>query len=469
MLAALLPAAPGCKSSVRQLKGSSLAGQRAEPLVAVSLEPTPGRTEVGPLSAIRVKLSEAPDPASLGSEPLRVTDLFTARRLAGSTTISADGLTLAFRATEGLPRSGMISVDVSALLQSLRGGRYAANPEAGSPQFPAFYATFSEAPVLDPRIEVVDATSSSVTLAWDAASDNSSPDGSRITYKIYLARSGEPIDYSRPPERETAPGALTDVVTRLEADQEYRLAVRATDPLGNQSLPSPEVTARTRSTADNLPPEFSGIVKLEADVASPTTLKAVWSAGRDRPDPLAPLSYNVYVSTEPGQQSFNLPTKTSAPNATEVLIDGLATDTEYFVVVRAMDASGNEELNTVEAPTPRRTPVSFAADVLRMLTLPQGYDASLCWPVCTGFRQPGGCARGGCHSGGNPAGGLGLLKYQDYIGSTSIVPGNPGRSDFIARLRTTGARRMPRGGTCNLLDDCIRVVERWIEQGAHDN
>ncbi len=459
----------GCKSSVRQLKGVSLAGEKTEPLLAISLEPTPGRTEVGPRSVVRVGFSEAVDPASLGSEPLSVTDLFTARPLTGTTVLDLDQRTLVFRATAGFPGISMFSVDASPALRSAKGGAFTANPEPNTPRFPAFYSTFLEPPVLRGVLSFVDASTSSVSLGWGAASDNSSPDGSGITYKIHVARSSEAIDYSRPPERETAEGALSDTVMRLDAGTAYRFAIQASDSLGNLSLPSNEVIASTRSTTDGEPPEFAGIERLEVNLASPTTLKAVWSPGRDRPDPLAPLLYNVYLATESGKQDFSVPAIISAPGATEVIIKGLLPDTEYFVIVRAMDAEGNEEMNTVEAPTPRRTPVSFSENVLRMMTLPAGYDPSLCWPVCTNFRQPGGCARGGCHSGTFPAGGLGLLTYEDYRDSSTIVPGNPGGSEFIFRLRTTGGRRMPQNGRCNLLDDCIQVVERWILQGALEN
>ena len=97
-------------------------------------------------------------------------------------------------------------------------------------------------------LRVVGTTSSSVSLEWEAATDNSSIDGAALTYQIFLARAPDAIDFSRPAGRETLAGALADSITRLEPDVEYRLALRATDGLGNLSAPSDEVLARTLST-----------------------------------------------------------------------------------------------------------------------------------------------------------------------------------------------------------------------------
>lgn len=471
VLVGLLAAAvPACKTSVSPLRGKAPGSQTAEPLELLSLDPAPGRIEVGPRREILASFSQDLDPATVTPDALAVTVTATGKPVPGATRFAAtEPRSLRFAPTAGWPPEALVSVNLAPGLRSADGAPLgvSANPQA--PRLPVAYSTFAEAPSLTGALELVEVTSSSAALRWGAASDNSSPDGSQLTYRIYGAAEGNPINYDAPAERETTAGTLADTVTRLEPDTAYHFAVRASDALGNLSAPSNEISARTLSTADRIPPSFAGVEKLEVDPARPTELGVSWQPAVDAPDPQAPVSYNLYVALEPGKQDFQIPALTTPAGATSATLTGLLPDTEYFVVVRAMDASGNEEQNTVEAPGPRRTPVSFSKNILPLLTLPAGYDPTLCWPACTSFRQPGGCARGGCHAGGAPAGGLRITSYADLAASPTIVPGDPARSEFVFLLRTTSARRMPRGGTCNLEVACIDRVARWIEQGAQDN
>ena len=469
ILGLAVTSASGCKSSVRQPHGGSRGGQgqAAQPLLVVAIDPPAGRTEVGPDSVLEVSFSEAVDLDSLGQSPVRAVDLKMLEPIPGSVAVGPGGRSLIFRPEGGIPDGAMFSFDLSRDLRSSSGGPLAVSSDPGAPRLPAFYATFSEAPRIQGSLRFVEATSSSISLEWDRATDNSSPDGSLLTYLIFAATASEAIDYSKPPLLRSDPGATSAAVTRLEPGVEYRMACRARDELGNLSPPTNDVVARTRTTDDALPPDFGGVTGLEADPEIPSRLKVTWAPGLDRPDPQTPLTYNVYLAFGSGEQDFTTPSRTSAAGATELLLEGLAPNTEHFVVVRAMDASGNEEKNTVEAV--RRTPVSYVENVFKILNLPRGYDASLCWPPCTNFVQPGGCARGGCHTDAGRAGGLGLQTYAQMIQSDTIVAGNPARSQFIFLLRTTTARRMPRGGTCNLGEDCIQTLERWIAEGARNN
>ena len=46
-----------------------------------------------------------------------------------------------------------------------------------------------------------------------------------------------------------------------------------------------------------------------------------------------------------------------------------------------------------------------------------------------------------------------------------FVPGKASKSLIVKRLKGLGGVRMPKGGT-PLADDEIRIVSRWIDQGA---
>ncbi len=70
----------------------------------------------------------------------------------------------------------------------------------------------------------------------------------------------------------------------------------------------------------------------------------------------------------------------------------------------------------------------------------------------------------GCHGGVKQAGGLGLVFRENAM--SSIVPGSPGRSELIRRVRHDDPElRMPFEGA-PLEEDEIDILERWIEQGA---
>ncbi|HEX4445208.1 MAG TPA: fibronectin type III domain-containing protein, partial [Polyangiaceae bacterium] len=97
------------------------------------------------------------------------------------------------------------------------------------------------------------------------------------------------------------------------------------------------------------PVTFAGA--LSAAPASTTALFVTWGAASTAalPDGGGVFTYRVYVATAPGLENFGAPTVVSAPGATSIVIDnGLTASTKYYVVVRAVDASGHEDTNTVE-------------------------------------------------------------------------------------------------------------------------
>lgn len=75
-----------------------------------------------------------------------------------------------------------------------------------------------------------------------------------------------------------------------------------------------------------------------------------------------------------------------------------------------------------------------------------------------------------CHGGPEPRGGLslesrgGLLKGGKH--GPAVVPGNPGKSELIRRLKGISEPRMPFGGPPWLLDDETLAIEQWITNGA---
>lgn len=106
---------------------------------------------------------------------------------------------------------------------------------------------------------------------------------------------------------------------------------------------------------DHAAPRFDGLTLAEA--LSPGTAHLTWSAARDAS---APITYLVFVGDGPGTEDFAA-APIATTDATEITIAGLAPAARptYFVV-RARDAHGNTDDNTVEKS------VTFSADRLTL-------------------------------------------------------------------------------------------------------
>ncbi|HEX9179259.1 MAG TPA: c-type cytochrome domain-containing protein, partial [Burkholderiales bacterium] len=81
------------------------------------------------------------------------------------------------------------------------------------------------------------------------------------------------------------------------------------------------------------------------------------------------------------------------------------------------------------------------------------------------------CAK--CHSDngimGAPPEGYRLSSYENALSPADrvrIVPGNPGASEVVRRIRGQSQPRMPFDGPPWLGEEDIRLIEAWIRQGA---
>ena len=93
---------------------------------------------------------------------------------------------------------------------------------------------------------------------------------------------------------------------------------------------------------DTLPPVFAGIESC-VDAATDGVLDLGWSVATDNSPP---ITYNVYQANVSGGQNFAAPSYTTS--ALTYQVTGLINGVEYFYVVRAVDALGNEDTNVVE-------------------------------------------------------------------------------------------------------------------------
>lgn len=100
---------------------------------------------------------------------------------------------------------------------------------------------------------------------------------------------------------------------------------------------------------DTTAPTFSGASSVNATDID--TLHITWSAASDDQDAVETLHYRVYVATTSGEQDYDVATLETSAGATTADVSDLAEYTEYFVVVRAVDSSDNEDTNSHEVST----------------------------------------------------------------------------------------------------------------------
>jgi hypothetical protein len=124
-----------------------------------------------------------------------------------------------------------------------------------------------------------------------------------------------------------------------------------TTPSGNNTSADMSVAPDMTVLADTTAPTFSGAQSATAALGSITL---TWNAASDDRTAASGIVYQIYQSTTSMGQTFTNPAATSAAGATSHKLTGLTASTKYFYVVRAQDAAGNIDKNTLEvsATTP---------------------------------------------------------------------------------------------------------------------
>jgi hypothetical protein len=93
---------------------------------------------------------------------------------------------------------------------------------------------------------------------------------------------------------------------------------------------------------DTIPPTFAGLQTCDPG-ALDGEIDLGWNPATDIH---TPITYNIYQATASGGQNFDVPTFSTS--STSHTVSGLVNGNTYYYVVRAEDAYGNEDDNTVE-------------------------------------------------------------------------------------------------------------------------
>jgi hypothetical protein len=297
--------------------------------------------------------------------------------------------------------------------------------------------------------------STQVTVSWDPATDNTTPQP-QIAYDIFSATTSGQEDYTTPAA--TFTGVAVGVVGQLKPSTTYYFVCRARDLSNNEDANTSERSATT--PVDTTPPTFAGLAAITNVTA--TSVQLNWLAATDPQTPTSELVYDVFQSTTPGGEVFIAPpAATSAAGALSISLTNLPPSSVLYWVVRARDLAGNEDTNTVELSA--TTGVSFAENVQ---------------PIFTQH-----CAVVGCHVPGNPPEGQVLaagFAYSNIVNVASqevpaddrITPGNLTTSYLYLKItaQQSVGTYMPPPSTNDVLPAAnIATIKSWILEGAPNN
>ena len=126
---------------------------------------------------------------------------------------------------------------------------------------------------------------------------------------------------------------------------------------------------------------FGGVTSVSP--AGSDRLLVTWAPGADPTTPSDHLTYDVFVATKSGDQNYAAATVKAPAGATSILLTDLAAGT-YFIVVRARNAAGKTDSNTVEksaTPAADSTAPTFAG--AKAAEPADGARVKLTWDAAT--------------------------------------------------------------------------------------
>ena len=185
-------------------------------------------------------------------------------------------------------------------------------------------ATDTQAPTTPRNMQILNATATSITVAWTASTDNVGVTG----YGLYRGGSST-----------GSTSSTSATFSGLSCGSAYTLGVDAYDAAGNRSNPA-TITASASAcppTADTQAPTApSG---LHVTGATTDSITVAWTASTDN---IAVTGYGLYRGG----------TSTGSTASTSATFTGLSCGTTYSVAVDAFDAAGNRSAQTsISSPT----------------------------------------------------------------------------------------------------------------------
>ncbi|MGZ3416480.1 MAG: hypothetical protein ACXVEF_04235 [Polyangiales bacterium] len=335
----------------------------------------------------------------------------------------------------------------------------AGNVDANKNEVTSESGTDTKAPIFSGCNAAVAKDAGGITVFWDPATDDVTP-GSSMKYLVYGAQKASDIDFSKP-ALASFTGGSSGVVTGLLPGTQYFLVCRARDASENEDDNKTIVSDKTKT--DSIPPTFAGLATI-ANLDS-TSVDLTWTAATDDQTDASEIEYWIYESTTSPVDTSGMP-KYKAKGVTTYKVTGLTPANKLYWVVRAADAAGNKDTNTVEKSA--TTLVSFALNIQPIFT--------------------NSCAVPSCHSGTTPPLGMSLEEGKAYTRIADVIasetttaphvvfkrvkPGDSANSWLYKKITGTQdvGEVMPpptSGGTLSPAEKDI--IKSWIDQGALNN
>ena len=214
--------------------------------------------------------------------------------------------------------------------------------------WPGNFSTDTQAPTAPTSLTFAGVTESSVSLSWDASTDNVAVTGYEIYIDGVLQTTVSGSDHSY-------------TVTGLTASTTYNFYVKAIDAAYNMSEASNTISATTSISTDTEAP--STPLGLTVGNATPSSIVLSWSASTDN---VGVIGYNVYVDGS----LYNTVSGTTAT------VSGLTPKTTYSFYVLAKDAAKNISGNSaaVQGTTSEATSVCGMEDFESMPSNSSSYS-----------------------------------------------------------------------------------------------
>ena len=192
-----------------------------------------------------------------------------------------------------------------------------------------------EAPtVRNKAINVVKVTRDSISISWEAATDNVT-EKKLITYRIWFTLSETPSDSWHPVYE--GKGITNYTFKNLKEGTGYSFYIMAYDEAGNYlqyPLNNGCMTARTAALDKQAPTVSSRALTATNVMHDRFTLS--WKAATDNETPASQIRYQVFL-----YENGRWLQKQDARGITSYTLTGLNPDTVYYVIVKATDAVGN--------------------------------------------------------------------------------------------------------------------------------
>ncbi len=211
----------------------------------------------------------------------------------------------------------------------------------------------TQAPSTPSGLAATSSTGTSVSLAWNASTDNVGVAGYGTYNAGTLAGSGS---------------STSDTVSGLSCGTSYAFAVDAVDAAGNRSAKA-NLSASTSACPDTQAPSTPG--GLAATSSTGTSVSLAWNASTD----------NVGVS---GYGTYKAGVLAGSGSSTSYTVSGLACGTSYAFAVDAFDGAGNRSAKAnlsastsacgdTQAPT---APTGVTANSVSQTSVTLGWNAS---------------------------------------------------------------------------------------------